>query len=112
MERALELQPENAETYFEFGRLYQENGQFEQAVQAYSGAIGLNPSEPAYYCQRATLNLQNARLGPAIRDYWAAFKLAPAWAKTLSLALIIVMGGAVAYLIRKKWKPSKGLPKT
>lgn len=112
LERALEIQGESAEIYFELGRVYQKSGLSEQALQAYSGAIGLSPSQPLYYYWRATLNLQNARFGPAARDYWPAFRFAPARARALSLALVIIVGGTIVFLIRKKWRPFKKLPKT
>ncbi len=45
--KALELIPDDAQTYFNLGTAYQANNQTEQAIQAYSKAAQLSPKEQA-----------------------------------------------------------------
>ncbi|PSR08595.1 MAG: hypothetical protein C7N36_21725 [Bacteroidetes bacterium] len=47
--KAIELQPDYADAYFNMGITYHEQENYEQAIQAYTKAIELQPDDPAAY---------------------------------------------------------------
>jgi tetratricopeptide (TPR) repeat protein len=68
---------EGAEAYFEKGRRYEDNGNYEPAMRAYSTAIHMKPDFIEAYNSRARIKRNNGDLDGAMRDYNQALKVNP-----------------------------------
>ncbi len=64
--------------WFNLGRAYQDRGEGEQAINAFSAAIGINPLEPASYANRGQLRLASGDSQGAISDLGEAIELGAA----------------------------------
>lgn len=78
--RSLELEPSNAETYVQFGRMFADNARSAEAYEAYDTAIALQPTLAAAYLNRGALFLDEGHLDEAAKDFNDAALYDPALA--------------------------------
>ncbi len=79
-ERAHEPEPasdQSADKYFTLGEAYAAEGEFEQAVEAYSRALQLNPRDPEALVNRAQMHLSLGQFSKAIDDCSKSLKYDP-----------------------------------
>ena len=61
--------PNNAEAYFNRGRLYDSRGDLEKAIADYTKAIELKPDHAEAYVQRGAVYAEKGEPGKAASDY-------------------------------------------
>lgn len=76
LDRAIELNPSYANSYFNRGELYFETGDYEQAIDDYSKAIEITPDDPQYYNSRAHSRFMIEDHLAALEDYETAAEMA------------------------------------
>lgn len=81
-DKAIELNPDNADAYFNRGDAYGEIGEYEKAIADYSKAIELKPSDASAYFNRGDAYGEIGEYGKAIVDYSKAIELNPGDADT------------------------------
>lgn len=80
-QRALALQPDNAESHNNLAVALQDRGQLLLAEQHFQQALRLNPGYAAAYCNYGNLLQQQGRLEVAIAYYQEAIAADPSYAK-------------------------------
>ena len=75
--KATELDPANADAYYEQGDAYVEMGEYDQAITDYSKAIELDPGHALAYFNRAYAYGDIGEYDKAITDYSKAIELDP-----------------------------------
>ena len=80
-DKAIEIDPSDANIYRYRGRCYRSSGQGKQAIQNYDRAIKLNPKLAGAFWERGTIHVLNKDYKLAIEDYNKATELDPknAW---------------------------------
>lgn len=71
----------DAEALFNEGIANYQRGNFEQAIQAFSAAILLQPDKPDLYVNRGSAYTNVGRIDEAIADYQKAIAIDPAYAE-------------------------------
>ncbi len=79
--KAIELDPKNANTYNNRGNAKYELKQYDEAIKDYDKAIELNPDFALAYYNRGAAKYDLKQYGEAIKDYGKAIKLNPKFAK-------------------------------
>jgi hypothetical protein len=79
---AIELNPDNADAYFNRGDAYDEIGEYEKAIADYSKAIELKPGDALAYFNRGNAYGEIREYGKAIADYSRVVELNPGDADT------------------------------
>ena len=77
MERAIELDPEDAENFFIRAVMYREMGRFTEALADHARAIELVPGEAEVFTQRAVTYRDMERYAEALADHDRAIELGP-----------------------------------
>lgn len=77
-QRAIEIDPSDADPYYNLGKLHTELGNTLMALSSYEQAIALNPLIAEPYCNRALLLVGQERKEEAIQSYLSAIKVDPA----------------------------------
>jgi len=80
-DKAIELDPDDADTYFNRGNAYDELGQSTKAFSDYNKAIQLNPRQPLAYYNRGTAYRDLEQYERALLDFTEAIKLNPKFAE-------------------------------
>ena len=76
--RAIELEPEDAKAYYSRGNAYEEKGDYDQAIADYDKTIELDPEHVTAYNNRgATYHYNKGEVDRAIQDYDKAINLEP-----------------------------------
>jgi endogenous inhibitor of DNA gyrase (YacG/DUF329 family) len=75
--KAIELNPSNADAYYERGDAYDELGEYEKAIADYNTAIELDPNHALAYYNRGCAYGEMGEYGKAIADYNKAIELDP-----------------------------------
>jgi len=70
-------EPENAEEFNDRGNRYSRNGAYEQAIEDYSRAIGLDPGFAEAYFNRGVSKYELGLYGASIEDLTQAIDLNP-----------------------------------
>ncbi|HAF95462.1 MAG: hypothetical protein A2X34_09955 [Elusimicrobia bacterium GWC2_51_8] len=78
LKKELELNPENGKAYFELGRLYWEQGKFQQAEMHTKKALQINPGNDETYLQLGWLYQEQGKFRQAEIYIKKALKLNPA----------------------------------
>lgn len=73
--RAIDLDPKNAEAYFNRGIAYANKGELNNAIADYDKAIELNPENLNAYLVRGSVHANRRELNKAIADYDKAIEL-------------------------------------
>jgi len=81
-DKAIELNPDNADAYFNRGDAYDEIGEYEKAIADYSKAIELKPGDALAYFNRGNAYGEIREYGKAIADYSRVIELNPGDADT------------------------------
>jgi tetratricopeptide (TPR) repeat protein len=76
-DKAIELNPDNADAYYKRGDAYAEIGEYGQAIADYSKAIELAPGHALAYFNRAYASGEIGEYNKAIVDYSKAIELNP-----------------------------------
>lgn len=76
-DKAVELAPNDADTYYERGDFYYEMDEYSKAIDDYSKAIRLNPNYADAYHNRGCAYGEMGEYDKAIVDYNKAIELAP-----------------------------------
>ena len=76
--------PDCARSYFQRGNAYLDSGQFNEAIQDYSDAIDLDPSDPVLYNNRGIALRYMERFESAIEDYDRALSIDPRYRDALT----------------------------
>ncbi|MEM8734155.1 MAG: tetratricopeptide repeat protein [Planctomycetota bacterium] len=76
LDRAIELNPAYANSYFNRGELYFEIGEYEQAIENYGKAIEITPDDPQYYNSRGHSRFMIEDHLAALYDYETAAEMA------------------------------------
>ena len=74
---ALRIDPNNASTYYERGRLYNNKGDSDQAITDFNQAIRLNPNDVSAYAARGVAYSYKQEYDRAIADFNQAIRLNP-----------------------------------
>ena len=91
--KAIELQPNNAETYAKRGEDYYNRGQYKQAIEDFNKAIGLKQDYARAYTDRGASYYNLGQYKQAIEDFNKAIRVQPDFANAYS-------NRAIAYLSR------------
>jgi len=75
LNKAAELQPENAEIYYNRGVAYDNLGQYQPAIKNYNQAIRLKPDYAEAYYNRGTIYNELSQYQQAISDFNQAISL-------------------------------------
>ena len=75
--KVLELEPDDAETYFIRGRTYGNSQKYEQALADYSAALRLKPEDAEAYYRRGHVFEEESRHREAVEDYDTCLRLDP-----------------------------------
>ncbi|MGB6873762.1 MAG: tetratricopeptide repeat protein [Dehalococcoidia bacterium] len=75
--KAIELNPDNADAYYKRGDAYSEIGDYDKAIADYNEAIELNPSDALAYFNRGYAYGEIGDYEKAIVDYSKAIELNP-----------------------------------
>jgi tetratricopeptide (TPR) repeat protein len=62
---------------YNLAQVYSSTGDYEQAIEGYSGAMAMDPNYSEYYNERGNAYLKLGRFQDAIRDYHQAIRLSP-----------------------------------
>ena len=73
--RAIELNPNSANSYYSRGSFYYKRGDYERAIADYTRAIELNPNNAYAYYKRGNTYEQKDEFERAIADYTRAIEL-------------------------------------
>jgi tetratricopeptide (TPR) repeat protein len=76
-ERAITINPNDAETYFLRGLLYDNSNEISKAINDYSKTIELNANHVTAYNNRANQYLKTENFQKALGDYTKAIQLSP-----------------------------------
>ncbi len=76
-DKAINVDPDNAEFYFIRGRSYFDHGQFDQAMKDYEKAIALNPKKANFHIMRGVVHEKQGQYDQAISDYAKVIALEP-----------------------------------
>jgi tetratricopeptide (TPR) repeat protein len=68
IDEALQIAPESAIINYTYGQVVRNQGKFEQAIEAYSEAIRLDPTEPQFYWDRGFTYYMTGQLGLSKAD--------------------------------------------
>lgn len=77
----LRAMPDNAEAYYERGKLYVKLGRYREAVKDLGAAIRLEPGQAKYYHARGFALARQSLLDNALKDFDEAVRLSPRFAK-------------------------------
>lgn len=77
--RAIRMQSDQAEMYFQRGKVHHELGGNEKALHDYSTAIALDPTNPAYYFQRGSFWFDRESPEQTDRDMKKALQIKPGY---------------------------------
>jgi len=80
-DKAIELNPDDAETYYNRGVAYAKLNKYEQAIKDYEKAIELNPDDAKAYYNRGLAYAELNKYEQAIEDYDKAIELNPNYAE-------------------------------
>ncbi|HEX8818136.1 MAG TPA: tetratricopeptide repeat protein [Terriglobales bacterium] len=83
---SLRFNPDQPNAHFGLGRVLEKQGRLDEAIQEYSRAIELNPTDQAYRRLGETLQLAN-RPKEALEAYQEALKISPNLRETLASAI-------------------------
>jgi len=76
-DKAIKLNPKDADVYYNRGNAYQRKGQHDRAIADYDKAIKLNPKYAEAHSNRGISYRKKDQYDRAIADYGAAIKLNP-----------------------------------
>ena len=76
-DKVIELNPDNADAYFNRGDAYDQIGEYDKAIDDYNKAIELEPNNADAYCNRGCAYGEIGEYGKAIADYNKAIELDP-----------------------------------
>ena len=76
-DKAIELDPQDAQAYVNRGSAYGYGGQYNRAIQDFDTAIKLNPKDAVAYFNRGLAYLHECQFGRAVEDYDKAIELNP-----------------------------------
>ncbi len=79
-ERIIQINPIEAQAFFNLGVAYQENNELNKAIESYLQAIELNPQDAATYNNLGVLYQENNELDKAIESYLQAVEFNPQYA--------------------------------
>ena len=75
--KAIELPPEDSDTYFRRGRAYYETRSYDRAIQDFTKSLDLNPDNAFTYNLRGAAYYNKGELDLAIQDYTKSLELDP-----------------------------------
>ena len=75
--KALSIDPKNAEGYFNRGLVYDNQGKYDKALPDYNKFIELNPNHMSGYINRGILYVKKSLYDKAIDDFDKAIQIAP-----------------------------------
>ena len=75
-----QVQPQDANAYFDQGNVYQSKGDYDRAIEAFNTAIELKPDFAEAYTNRGVTYTDKGDFAPAISDYTKAIELKPDFA--------------------------------
>ena len=77
----VETQPQDANTYFDRGNVYQSKGDYDHAIEAFNKAIEIKQDYAEAYTNRGVAYHSQGSYDLAIRDYDKALELNPSYAE-------------------------------
>jgi len=80
-QKALEVQPQNAEARNNLGNVFFQNGQIDKAVANYQKALEINPKLAQAHYNLGVAFLQNGRVSEAVGHFQGALEIEPDFAK-------------------------------
>ena len=81
IKRVLEQEPGNARAHYIYADCVEQQGNIEEALNAYTKAITLNDNEPLFYLRRGLVQARLGRNKEGIRDMSHAIKQNPSYAE-------------------------------
>jgi tetratricopeptide (TPR) repeat protein len=75
--KALEINPRDAEAYYNRGIAYDNKGQYDQAISDYTKALEINPRDAEAYYNRGIVYNRKSQYDEAISDFSKALKIDP-----------------------------------
>ena len=81
LRKAIQLDPQRTEAYYNLALVYRRKGQVDLAIQAYREALRVNPRMADAHYNLANLFLEKSQFKSAIANYRHALELRPGWEK-------------------------------
>ena len=100
LNKAAELQRDNAAAYNNLGNVYGNDGDFNAAIGNYSKAIELSPDDPIFYHNRGLAYFNNNEFSRAREDYTRVLRLDSDYAPAY-------YNRAMAWLHQREWKKAQ-----
>ena len=97
--KAISIEPENAEAFFNIGNAIKEQGKLDEAIDAYTKALSIKPDIPEAYYNMGIALQQQGKLEEAIEAYKKALAIKPDYAD----AYWTLSGTAENISVSKKW---------
>src|SRR5262249_40243882 len=83
LRKAIQLDPQRVEAYYNLGLVYKRKGQSDLSISAYKEALRLNPRMADAHLNLANLYMEKQQPRPALRHYEEALKVRTGWDKAL-----------------------------
>jgi tetratricopeptide (TPR) repeat protein len=75
--KAIQLNPNLAEAYYNRGVAYDDKGQYNEAIKDFDEAIRINPNLVEAYCNRGVAYYAKGQYNEAIKDFDEAIRINP-----------------------------------
>jgi tetratricopeptide (TPR) repeat protein/membrane associated rhomboid family serine protease len=81
LNKAIEINPRDADAYYKRGRAHQDNNQYDQAISDFNNALDINPRLAQVYNSRGEAWHEKDNYDAAIQDYIDALEIDPRYAE-------------------------------